>query len=241
MRDRVATDFWANRPTAPLLAGFVAEASGQGLSGLKMKSDADGNTAKALLAIADDIPTDFRITIDPMYAWRSFRESAHLFEALARLPFTVQIEDPFHYHAVEDWQQARRFGPLTIVCHPRREEVLHFALREQLADAYNLGGGSLAGFVRLAQVTEFQHKDCWQGSSLELGVLQHLRLHGAACARSCILASDLSSEWVREHTLVTPRMGYEGAFAKLPSLPGLGIELDHAAIDRYTQEKFEVN
>lgn len=73
-----------------------------------------------------------------------------------------------------------------------------------------------------------------------MGVLQHLRLHAAACARNCVLASDLCSEWVREHTLVTPRMAYRDAGAVVPQQPGLGIELDHAAVEQYAHKHFVI-
>jgi L-alanine-DL-glutamate epimerase-like enolase superfamily enzyme len=55
-----------------------------------------------------------------------------------------------------------------------------------------------------------------------------------------LLASDLCSEWVREHTLVTPRMDYRDGGAILPNRPGLGIELDAAAVQKYAREQFEV-
>jgi L-alanine-DL-glutamate epimerase-like enolase superfamily enzyme len=240
VRPAVAVDFWANRPEAKTLAALIAEAHGRGLRGIKVKSDAGGDTAQSLMAIAADVPHNFRVTIDPMSAWRSLRDSVRLFEGLAKLACTVQIEDPFPPQAMEDWRRARYFSPLTIVCHPRREEVLRLALAAEMADAYNLGCGSVYQFMHMVQVAEFYHKDCWQGSSLELGVLQHMRLHASACVRSCVLASDLQSEWVREHTLVTPRMVYEDGAALVPDTPGLGVVLDHDAVARYCRLSFEV-
>ncbi|MCC9075215.1 mandelate racemase/muconate lactonizing enzyme family protein [Litorilinea aerophila] len=240
VRKAVATDFWVNRPGSETLRALIREAVDRGLRGMKMKSNFQGDTARALLSLAGDLPENFRFTIDPMYAWRSLRESARRLEALARLPCEIQIEDPFPWQVAEDWRQARSISPLTIICHPRREEIFRFALQEELAHAYNLGTGSLVGFLHMARVAEFFHKDCWQGSSLELGVLQHLRLHAAACARNCVLASDLQSEWVREHTLVTPRMAYRDGAALVPEEPGLGVALDHDAVAYYARDYFEV-
>jgi muconate cycloisomerase len=240
VRKVVPTDFWANRPSSAVMAKLIAEAQDRGLRGIKMKSDGSGDTARALLEIAADVPAGFRVTIDPMTAWRSLRESARLFDALAKLSCEIQIEDPFPHQAIEDWQRARQFSPITIVCHPRGESNLRLALREEMADAYNLGLGSTYGFLQMAHVIEAADKDCWQGSSLELGVGQHVRLHAAACARSCLLGSDMQSEWVREHTLITPRMSYADGGALVPDRPGLGIELDHAAISGYCLGRFEV-
>lgn len=236
----VPVDFWINRPDAPTMAKLIQEAVTLGLRGVKMKSSANGDTADALLAIAADVPENFHITIDPMCAWRSLRECAHQLEKLSKLPFNIQIEDPFPYTAIEDWRAARQIRPLTIACHARTEDVLQLAMREEMADTYNLGRGSVYDFLRLSHVTEFYSKDCWQGSSLELGVLQQMRLHASACARNCVLPSDLQSEWVREQTLVTPHMQYEDGHAVVPHRPGLGVELDHAAMQPYVTAQFVV-
>ena len=240
VRKAVATDFWANRPDAKTLAALVHEAHERGLTGMKMKSNRAGDTVHALLAIVDDVPAGFRFTIDPMYAWRSMREAGRFFERLAALPFEIQIEDPFPAQAVDDWQKARQIFPLTIAYHARSEEMLRRMMAEGLADTYNLGGGSTYNFLRLAHIVEFAHKDCWHGSALELGVLQHVRLHAAACARNCVLPSDLQSEWVREQTLITPHMAYQGNTALVPDRPGLGIDLDHAAMQPYITDHFEI-
>jgi L-alanine-DL-glutamate epimerase-like enolase superfamily enzyme len=240
VREVVPADFWANRPSAQTLGVLVQEAQERGLRGIKMKCDSTGDTVKSVLAVAGDVAPEFRFTIDPMYAWRSMRESARFFDQLAKLECQIQIEDPFPIHVEDDWRRARQAGPLTIICHPRRADWFRHALREELADGYNLGGGSVLEFQHTAQIAEFFSKDCWQGSSIEMGVLQHLRLHAAATARNCLLASDLCSEWVREHTLVTPRMEYRDGGAVLPNRPGLGVELDHAAVQKYAREEFEI-
>lgn len=240
VRDVVAADFWANRPPTEVLGKLVKGAQERGLRGIKMKCDSTGDMVKAVVAVAPDVSPEFRFTIDPMYAWRSLRESARYFEQLAKLEQPVQIEDPFPVTVEDDWRRSRQIGPMTIICHPRRFDLFRHALREELADGYNLGGGSVIEFMQMGQVAEFFSKDCWHGSSIEMGILQHLRLHASACARNCLLASDLCSEWVREHTLITPRMEYRDGGAVVPNRPGLGVELDPTAVQKYARGEFEI-
>ena len=240
VREVVAADFWANRPAPETLGKLGKEAQELGLRGIKMKCDSTGDMVKAVVAVAPDVAPEFRFTIDPMYAWRSMRESARYFEMLAKLEQPIQIEDPFPIFVEDDWRRARQAGPMTIICHPRRSDWFRHALREELADGYNLGGGAVIEFQQMAQNAEFASKDCWHGSSIEMGVLQHLRLHASACAPNCLLASDLCSEWVREHTLVKQRMQYRDGGAIVPNLPGLGVELDHDAVKKYTVGMFEI-
>lgn len=240
VRKEVAVDFWANRPPAKTLAKLVKEAVKRGLRGMKLKSDGAGDTVQSIANMARDLPRGFRFTIDPMCAWRTFRQSRRFFEQLAALPCEIQVEDPFRWEVVDDWHRARELGTCTIICHVREEMVLRNALRDEIADAFNLGGTGAYEFLRAATVAEFAQKDCWLGSALELGVLQHVRLHSAACARNCVLASDLQSEWVRAHTLITPRMSYRDGRALVPTIPGLGIELDRKALAKYAKRTFEI-
>jgi L-alanine-DL-glutamate epimerase-like enolase superfamily enzyme len=238
VRNRVLTDFWSNRPAPASLRKLIHEAIKLGLHGIKLKSDSTGDTARALIQIAKDVPAGFRVTIDPMNSWRSLRESARWFEQLSKLHIDIQLEDPFPYLVTEDWRMARNYKPITIVCHATSEHDFRIALNGEIADAYNLAGGGAFNFLQMTHVAEFYSKDCWQGSALELGVAQHVRLHAAAAARNCVLASDLQSEWVREHTLVTPRMQYVDGHALLPGAPGIGVALDHKAVKKYLKSQW---
>lgn len=240
VRPAVPTGFWANRPPAPILAALIHEAVERGFHNIKLKSDGRGDTAHSLVEIAADVPADFSVTVDPMTNWRTMRESGKLFQALANLPFRVQIEDPFPHHQIDDWVQARRLFPLPIIFHARNEALLRMALREEMMDGVNLGGGSVASILRMGHAAEFAGLDCWQGSSLELGVLQHVRLHASLCLPNCVMASDLQSEWVREATLITPHMAYRDGDALPPEGPGLGIALDHGAMAPYVRDTFSV-
>lgn len=232
VRDRVAVDYWANRPNAAALEKILGEAVSLGLGGLKLKCSALGDTARALAAVG--APEGFHVTIDPMCAWRTFRESRSHFECLAKLPCEVRIEDPFPHAAPDEWRRAANAFPgLTYVWHARDDATLSTALREGLGDVLNLSGPSVFDFLRSAGLARWHGRDCWQGSALELGVQQAWRLHASACAPNCVLPSDLQSEWVREHTLTSPQMEMRDGFARVTNKPGLGVALDHDAIPHF--------
>ncbi|MDB6094995.1 MAG: hypothetical protein JWM32_2557 [Verrucomicrobia bacterium] len=240
VRDRVAVDFWANRPNTKTLIRLVREAVDRGCSGMKLKCDGFGDTVESLVEAAPDVPPGFRFTLDPMCAWRTFRESWKLAERLHAAGLAVQIEDPFPHAAIEDWRRLRAALPIPLIWHARDEATLRLGLRERVADGYNLGCVSGYEFRQFADVTAFEGFDCWQGSSLELGVIQAARLHAAATAKNCVIPSDLQSVWVRESTLVTPTMEIRDGFARVSNRPGLGVELDRRALARYTRRHWEV-
>lgn len=240
VRDRVPVDFWANRPTVLGFPAFFAEALSLGLKGLKVKSDASGDTVHALQEIAREIPAGFRLTIDPMCAWRNFAQARPLLEILESLPARVQVEDPFPHDAYAEWHRARSAFRLPFIYHARDAGMLTGGLREGVADAFNLGRRSAYEFVRMAAVVQFAGKDCWNGGPTPLGVIEQARLHAAASAPNCVLASDLHCAWVRQHSLVTPALTYEDGCAVVPQRPGLGVSLDHEAMANFCQERFEV-
>lgn len=234
VREAVEADFWCNQPGLETARGLFAEVARLGVRGWKMKAGLDRHSVELARAISAEMGPGFRITIDPMGAWRSPAESASLWQELRGLEAAVQVEDPFAHQHPALWGAVAREGAPPLIWHPRNLSTALVGLEAGFVAGFNFGlPGS--GFVYLAGLSEASGRPCWHGSSIELGVLQHYRLHAAAAAPACTLGSDLCSEWVREATLVAPRMQYEGGCALVPSGPGLGIELDESATARYTR------
>ncbi|HWL52379.1 MAG TPA: enolase C-terminal domain-like protein [Chthoniobacteraceae bacterium] len=232
-RKRVRVDAWANRPPANVLAQLVEQAVAAGYKGMKLKCNAKGDTLHALAEIADSVPHDFEFTVDPMCAWRSFHESSRLFGKAAGLPFAVRIEDPFPHAAPAEWHRARQGVAVPLIWHGRSLELVCFALREQLADGYNVAGQPAFRFLAAAGMLSGVSAQCWHGSSLELGIQQMARLHACAAAPACEMASDLSSSWVREQTLLVETPAVHEGTLEVPDRPGLGATLDHEAVTRF--------
>ena len=241
VRDRVPVDFWANRPGAAQLEELVERARALGLRGMKLKCGADGDTVHALAVAAARAPEGFHFTVDPMCAWRNFHDARELLSILSGLGRDIRLEDPFPHDALGEWQRAREAFPrLTYVFHARDDAGLRRALAAGVGDVFNLNGSGVVDIPRVAAISQFHGKDCWIGSALELGVLQHARLHAAATAPACTLPCDFQSEWVRSHTLVEARMRYENGAALVPNAPGLGVRLDHDAVARHRVHQWTV-
>ena len=239
-RKRVRVDAWANRPPAKTLARLVEQAVAAGYKGMKLKCSARGDTLHAVAEIADSVPPEFEFTIDPMCAWRSFHESSNLFRLAARLPFGVRIEDPFSHATPAEWHRAKQAVPIPLIWHARGLDLLRYALREQLADAYNVAGQPAFRFLAAAGMLAGASAHCWHGASLELGIQQMARLHACAAAPACEMASDLSSHWVREHTLVLETPCVQEGTLEVPDRPGLGVTLDPDAVARFRLASWSV-
>lgn len=240
VRDLVKVDVWANRPDENLLRTLVVRALENGYRGIKLKCDAFGDTVAAIWNIHRDLPDDFHFTIDPMCAWKTYRECRPLLETLEKIPQSIYLEDPYPHQAIGEWERTRDSYRIPLIWHARDQEILRLGLTHNVSDAYNLVGRPAFEFLSSSAMLIAGLSHCWHGSSLELGVQQHARLHACAASRACTMPSDLSSQWVREHTLVEPVMRVEKGSAVVPALPGLGVSLDHSAIPRYSINHWEI-
>jgi muconate cycloisomerase len=54
---------------------------------------------------------------------------------------------------------------------------------------------------------------------------------------NCTLGSDLCGNFVHEHSLLSEPLVVDG-YAIVPDKPGLGVELDEEAVQRYTREHY---
>ncbi len=240
IRNRVRVDAWANRPSAKTLAILVEQAATAGFTGMKLKCDAAGDMIHALSEIAASVPTGFDFTVDPMCALGSFSKSVQLLKQTAQLPFAVRLEDPFSHYAPAEWHRARQAFPVPLIWHGRSLDLVRFALREGFADGYNVAGAPAFGFLAAAGMIAASPAHCWHGASLELGITQAARLHACAVAPACELSSDLSSFWVRKHTLLTENLPVHNGTIPVPDQPGLGICLDEDAVAHYRVAQWRV-
>jgi len=235
-REAVPVDYWCGRQTPEGLRAVVGRAVERGFTGLKMKSRLGDPVAEQVAAIREVGGPGFSVTIDPMYQWFSPLEALATLRSLEQFGAGVRVEDPFPEDRPEFWQRARQTCSVPLVWHARGLASLRRALQERVADAFNVSGGARE-FMTAAHAVEVAGYSCWRGSSLELGVGQVAGLHAAAAARACVMPSDFQSGVIREHTLITWDWPYQDGRLPLPDGPGLGIQLDHAAVAHYLQAR----
>ena len=63
-------------------------------------------------------------------------------------------------------------------------------------------------------------------------MLAQCSTHASAAAPNCTFGSDLSGNFVHEHSLLSKPLVKDG-YAIVPEGPGLGVELDERALARY--------
>jgi len=232
-RRRVPVDYWCGRQTPADLHRLIARARELGFRGLKMKSRAGDPTIRQLEAIKSAGGDEFGVTIDPMFQWHSPYDALHVLRQMERMA-NVRVEDPFPQDVPDFWRRARQACTVPLIWHARGIDSLRRAIDGGCADGFNCSG-SIGEFLAIAHTVETLGYSCWHGSMAELGVGQVARLHTASASRCCVMPSDFVSGFVREHTLITWDWPYTDGHLPLPDGPGLGVELDAAAVKRFAR------
>lgn len=175
---------------------------------------------------------DYSIIVDPNFTFGDLHTSLKLAEQLARYNIRA-FEDPFQY--LPGWHQYRDFrrhSAIPLAPHLGEARQVMSAIRAEAADCFNLGG-SVEGVLIAAGMAEAAGMPVWlQVVGLGLGISGAYGTHVHAVVRNATIPSDCL-HFTREDDLIggalTPREG----LVTVPEAPGLGVELDLAALQKY--------
>jgi muconate cycloisomerase len=233
VRTRVPADFWIGQQMPDDAGRAARRGKEMGFHGLKMKCAIDDPWVERMQAILDAAGPEFMVTIDPNERFYRPAEAIRLAMTLERFPNIAIYEDPVPKWNLDWYVQIRAAITVPVALHLGNPHDVVNAIKAEACDHMNLGGG-MVQFVRNAAMAAAAGMLCWHGSGVDLGITEHSYLHAAACARNCVLPSDLVGSWVREDDLIVDGLRFEDGHAILPDKPGLGCELDEAALERYS-------
>ncbi|HTL29223.1 MAG TPA: mandelate racemase/muconate lactonizing enzyme family protein, partial [Tepidisphaeraceae bacterium] len=239
-RDRVECSMWTGRRT-PADAGRKAfEGMQRGFDTIKFKCNQHDDVTSWAREVQDRCGPGMKMIFDPNQRWDPYQFAVEQMQKLKRGGFNVLgIEDPLNRQSLSDYRKLREIG-LNVVLHvalpycaygQRAEDAVR-GLKEEALDAFNFNG-SMASFVRLADLAHLAEKPCWHGSEVDLGLLEAGYIHASAAAPACTWPSDIFGRLVREHDLLKTPLQFDGKNIVVPTAPGLGVELDDAAVEKY--------
>jgi muconate cycloisomerase len=232
VRDRVLADYWIGQQMPADAARNASLGAERGFHGIKMKCAIDDPWEERMQAILDATGPEFKVTIDPNERFYRPAEAIALARRLEPFPNVAMYESPVPQWNLDWYRQIRAAIDVPLALHLSDPQRIVQAIAAEACDYYNLGGG-MVDFVRNAAIVAAAGTLCWHGSGVDLGIQEHAMLHAAACARGCALPSDLVGSWVRQDDLIIEPVQFVDGCAIVPTSPGLGCELDLAAVERY--------
>lgn len=239
-RERVPVMAWSSHRTPEEVGPWVRRYFDQGYRCIKFKADLEDNVIAWNAAIAEHAP-GMKVVYDPNQRWESMAYVKDIVRELEKIGNTLLLEDPIPKWMVLDYVKLREFSSIPIVQHvslpyvyqgQRVHDVINL-IQHNAVDGFNFNGG-LAKFQQMDAIASAANMPTFHGSEVDLGILEAMYLHQAACAPSCVWPSDIFGRMIREHDLLKEPLRFEPPYAYCPRGPGLGVELDTAALEKYS-------
>ena len=228
-QDRVLVDYWITRMGPEDSAAAARRATELGFHGIKIKCTIDdGNVADRVHAMHEAGP-ELRIVLDPGHRFHTVEQALELAREIEG--YDIVFEDPIPKDDWNDYRRLKEETPIIIAPHLQNPQQVIEAVHLNAVDGINVAPSDW-GFLDMARIAEAGGVPVWQASNVDLGVFDAFRMHASAAAPNCTLGSDLCGNFVHEHSLLAEPLVQDG-YAVVSEKPGLGVELDEDAIERY--------
>jgi L-alanine-DL-glutamate epimerase-like enolase superfamily enzyme len=227
--------------TAAVARERAAEGLARGFTTLYLKAAADIGTDLGLArAVREQAGPGVPLRIDPNEAWTRLEVLRHLTELEALdLEF---VEQPFDMDDHDGAAELRARGRVPVAANQsawRLHDVWE-VLRRGAADVVVTGLHQVGGMARLrdaAAICRVAGVPLVRHSLCDMGLATAAALHVLATLPPGQLAHQTHLTLL-EHDLVSPRWAFEDGHLRVPSGPGLGVEIDEEAVARY-ERRFE--
>lgn len=230
--DAVPVDFWMGRCTPEDTGRRARQAAALGFRGVKMKCMLGDPIAERVQAVREAGPA-LSVVLDPNERFHDIAGAVAVSRSLAGID-GVTLESPMPQDRLDWYVELRRSIPQPVALHLTSWGQLLPALRAAAADCYNLLG-TLTDFSQWARLAQEAGFPVWRGTGMDLGVRDASSLHAAAAA-GCRMPSDIIGHMLREDDLIAEPLAFADGALIVPTGPGLGVELDREALERYRAE-----
>lgn len=227
--DRVPVDYWMGRADPEETSRRVELALELGYQGVKMKCALGDPIAERAHAVREVAP-HFSMVFDPNERFETVANTIEISQSLKGLKGVI-FESPVPQDRLDWYVDLRQKIPEKIALHLTSITQLIPALQAAAADYYNLLG-PLKQFSEWARLTRAAGCPTWRGTGMDLGVRDMSSVHAAAAA-GCELPSDIIGHVFREDDLIVQSIEMDQGAAIVPAAPGLGVELDRDAVQKY--------
>ena len=243
-RTEVDCNGWTGRRTPEDAARKAYEAMEKGHKVFKFKCSDEDPVRLWTTEIRKRCGDGIKIILDPNQRWNDVATTLRLMNGVDN-DIMLGLEDPIKHADVEGYKLLRKKLGIPLYRHislPYTQDIKDIIrfVRADAADGYNFNGGAY-NCLLLAEITQLEGKACWRGSEVDLGISETMGLHIAAASVSCTTPSDIFGELVRVDDLLVEGIEFRHGAAVVPTGPGLGVELDQAALGKYaTGERLQI-
>ena len=229
VRDWVPISWWCIDASPEDWAAEAADAAATGYTSIKLKPRPWWDIVAQVDAIAQVVPPHFKLDLDANGTWQNAAAAIPIIKKLETYSNVAMFETPIPQHDV--------LGNMQIRQAINRPIAMHFGsppyitnIREGVCDGYVIGVGK-SGVMQQGILSAEAQMPFWLqlvGNGLTTTWSAHLGsvlTHATWPAINCI---NLYS-----HQLLKNEIEVVGGYHKVPDGPGLGVEVDEEAVEKY--------
>lgn len=240
VRDEVRTKYSVSGLEPPKAAAIASWAVEQGFTAMKVKVGMDPATdLERVVQVRRAVGDDILLGVDANGGWTP-AVAVQMLPQLADLGVAF-VEQPVPAGDHRWLAQVRNASSLPVVADESLSTTADALglLQAGAADMFSIYvgmGGGLQEAAAVAQVGDAAFVPCTIGSNLELGIAQAAMIHLALAApgiRPDVLPCDIISCFFYEHDIVQEPLPVVAGLAQPLERPGLGVNLDLDAIERF--------
>ena len=232
VRDRAFMSWWACDQPAQDWVQECKDATERGYTAFKAKARSWFDLDEQCRVLTATLPPHFKIDFDFNSLLLDSGHAGPYLVELEKYKHLAIYESPIPQADVEGNKLLRRKTRIPIAMHFGNPPIMT-ALREEVCDGFVIGGGA-SRVINNGTIAAIANKPFWL-QLVGTGITATWAMHLAAVLTHARWPS-INCNNLYEAGLVTPGIKVENGSARIPDGPGLGVELDEDAVERYRIE-----
>jgi L-alanine-DL-glutamate epimerase-like enolase superfamily enzyme len=229
VRDWCPISWWSIDMPPEDFAAEARQAVELGYTSYKMKARPWFDVYEQVKQVSAVIGPNFKLDLDFNGMLVNAATAVPVLKELDAFPNVAIYETPIPQGDVEGNKRIRAQTRCAIAMHYGTPPIMT-ALREQVCDGFVVSGGA-GRILREAHLCAQANMPFWL-QLVGTGITTTWALHlGAVCTHAQWPAVTCLNMY--RHQLITRPITVQGGYARVPEEPGLGIELDETAVERY--------
>ena len=229
VRDWVPISWWSIDASPKLWAEEAQDAVANGYTSLKLKPRPWWSIVEQVKAINEVVPPHFKLDLDPNGTFQTAASAIPIIKKLEHFDIVAMFETPIPQDQVLGNRQIRQAVNRPIAMHFGTPPYIT-AVREEVCDGFVICAGKSA-VMRQGELSTEAGMPFWLqlvGNGLTTTWAAHL---GAVLTHATWPAITCMNLYT--HQLIKKKIDVVGGYHQVPTTPGLGVEVDEEAVERY--------
>ncbi len=226
---RIQHTWWSHCLPPDLMAAEAKLGASLGYRIHKVKARPWQDPLEQAAAMCAVVPREYRFWADANAHWGSPSRALHFINGLAQHHNYFAVESPVQYRNVDSFRQLKGKSPLKIAEHMGEDPMVF--IREGLLQAFVIGGPLGRTMAKRALMAEATGVPLWVEYGTQSGIAQVYQAQQAAAypgIEYCISVTHCLAD-----DLVVEPFRVESGYYTVPAVPGLGVTLDMAAVEKF--------